>query len=359
MTTEITSHTHPPSPSTTSAGYRRLGSSGLHVSAFGLGTMQFGWTAGEEASFEVLDAFVDWGGTLIDTADVYSAWADDNDGGVAEEIIGRWLSARGNRDDLVIATKVRVQMGPWPTQGRETRHQREGLSRRWILKACEDSLRRLRVDHIDLYQAHTFDPYTPLEETLAAFTSLVQRGLVRYLGCSNFSAWRLMQSLWTSDVRGLEKFVSIQPDYSLASPTRANFERELAQVCQHYGVGVLPYSPLGGGLLTGKYRRGAALPDSARAAEIKPRMTEQNLDLIDELIAIANGRGATPGQVALAWLLVQPFVTAPIIGANSPDQLRELLPAASLTLSADEVDRLAKVSSWPKARTELDGHENR
>ena len=347
MTTEITP-----------AGYHRLGSSGLHVSALGLGTMQFGWTADEQASFEVLDAFVEWGGTLIDTADVYSAWAQDNHGGVAEEIIGRWLAARGDRDDLVIATKVRISMGPWPTQGRNSRHQREGLSRRWILKACEDSLRRLRVEHIDLYQAHSFDPHTPIEETLGAFSNLVQRGLVRYIGCSNFSAWRLMQSLWTSDARGLERFVSIQPDYSLASPARANFERELAQVCQHYGIGVLPYSPLGGGLLTGKYRRGAPLPDSARAAENQHRMTEQNLTLIDELIAIANAHGATPGQVALAWLLAQPFVTAPIVGANTSDQLRELLPAASLVLSAEEVDRLAKVSSWPRARTELDGHED-
>lgn len=347
MTTEIT----PPT-------YRRLGGSGLQVSALGLGTMQFGWTADEQASFEVLDAFADWGGTLIDTADCYSAWVDGNDGGVSEEIIGRWLATRTNRDDLVIATKVRSPMGPWPTQGRETRHQREGLSRRWILKACEDSLRRMRIEHIDLYQAHTFDPFTPIEETLAAFTNLVQRGLVRYIGCSNFSAWRLMQSLWTSDVRGLERFVSIQPDYSLAGPTRANFERELAQACQHYGIGVLPYSPLAGGLLTGKYRRGAPLPDSARAGDVKPRMTEQNLDLIDELIAIAGGHGATPAQVALAWLLARPFVTAPIVGANTSDQLRELLPAAALQLSAEEIERLAKVSSWPPARTELDGHED-
>lgn len=340
------------------ATYRRLGQSGLHVSALGLGTMQFGWTADEQASFEVLDAFAEWGGTLIDTADVYTAWADNNDGGVAEEIIGRWLTARGNRDDLVIATKLRIPMGPWPTQGRQTRHQREGLSRRWILKACEDSLRRLGVEHIDLYQAHSFDPYTPVEETLAAFTNLIQRGLVRYVGCSNFSAWRLMQSLWTSDVRGLERFVSIQPDYSLANPARANFERELAQVCGHYGIGVLPYSPLAGGLLTGKYRRGTPMPDSARARDVKPRMTEQNLDLIDELTAIADSHGAKPAQVALAWLLAQPFVTAPIVGANSSDQLRDLLPAAALELSTEEVERLAKVSSWPRARTELDGHEN-
>jgi aryl-alcohol dehydrogenase-like predicted oxidoreductase len=346
MTTELT----PPT-------YRRLGSSGLHVSAIALGTMQFGWTAGEETSFAIMDEFAEWGGTLIDTADSYSAWADDNAGGVSEEIIGRWLKARGNRDDLVIATKVRSPGGAKFSQGRKTRYQREGLSRRWITKACEDSLRRLGIEHIDLYQAHSFDPYTPIEETLSAFTDLVRRGLVRYLGCSNFSAWRLMESLWASDARGLERFVAAQPEYSLAAPTRANFEREIAPACLAYGVGVLPYSPLAGGFLTGKYRRDQPLPDSVRAEDNKGRMSEQNWELVDTLVSVADAHAATPAQVALAWLLTRPFVTAPIVGANSVAQLRELLPAVALDLTGDEVDRLDKVSSWPKARTELDGHE--
>jgi aryl-alcohol dehydrogenase-like predicted oxidoreductase len=341
----------------TPAGYRRLGSSGLHVSALALGTMQFGWTADEPTSFAIMDAFAEWGGTLIDTADSYSAWADGNPGGVSEEIIGRWLAARGNRDDLVIATKVRSPGGPKFSHGRDTRYQREGLSRRWITKACEDSLRRLGIEHIDLYQAHTFDPYTPIEETLSAFTDLVRRGLVRYIGCSNFSAWRLMESLWTSDVRGFERFVAIQPEYSLAAPTRANFEREIAPACLEHGVGVLPYSPLAGGFLTGKYRRDQPLPDSVRAEENKGRMTEQNWELVEALVEIADAHAAAPAQVALAWLLTRPFVTAPIIGANSVAQLEALLPAASLTLTGDEVDRLAGVTAWPRARTELDGHE--
>jgi aryl-alcohol dehydrogenase-like predicted oxidoreductase len=278
-------------------------------------------------------------------------------GGVAEEIIGRWVKARGNRDDVVIATKVRAALGEGFSEGRTTKHQREGLSRHWIMRACDDSLRRLGVDHIDLYQTHYFDPFTPMEETLSALTNLVQRGKVRYLGCSNYSAWRLMQSLWASDAHNLEKFVTIQPEYSLAMPTRADFERELAQVCQHYGIGVLPYSPLAGGFLTGKYRRGEPLPDSARAEENKQRMTEQNWEVVEALVSIAESHNATAAQVALAWLLSRPFVAAPIVGANSPEQLGALLPAATLDLTADEIGWLDGVSSWHKSRTELDGHE--
>jgi aryl-alcohol dehydrogenase-like predicted oxidoreductase len=343
----------------TPATYRRLGSTGLHVSTIALGTMQFGWTTDEETSHAVLDAFAEWGGTLIDTADCYTAWTDDNPGGVAEEIIGRWLAARRNRDDLVIATKVRAPMGQNFAYTRDTRQQREGLSRAWIMRACEDSLRRLGVDHIDLYQAHYIDPFTPIEETLSAFTNLVQRGLVRYIGCSNYSAWRLMESLWASDRHGLERYATIQPEYSLLLPTRADFERELAQVCQAYGIGVLPYSPLAGGFLTGKYRRDQPLPNSRRAEGIKDRMTEQNWDIVETVVQTAEAHGATPAQVALAALLAKPFVTAPIVGANTPEQLRELLPAASLELPGDDLERLDRVSSWQRARTERDGHEKR
>ncbi|HET9140585.1 aldo/keto reductase [Actinophytocola sp.] len=339
------------------ATYRRLGSTGLHVPPLALGTMQFGWTTDEENSFAVLDAYAEWGGTFIDTADCYTAWSDDNPGGVAEEIIGRWLAARGNRDDMVIATKVRAPMGVGFSEGRRTRHQREGLSRSWILRACEDSLRRLGVDHIDLYQAHYIDPHTPIEETLSAFTDLVRRGLVRYIGCSNYSAWRLMESLWTSDVKALERFASIQPEYSLAAPTRANFERELAPACQAYGIAVLPYSPLAGGFLTGKYRRDAPLPQSRRAADMKPRMTEENWTLIDTLDAVASSHSATPAQVALAWLLAQPWVTAPIIGANTAEQLNSLLPAAALTLPETDLTALSLPTRWTRARTELDGRD--
>lgn len=333
--------------------YRRLGSSGLSVFPLALGTMQFGWTADEETSFTVMDAFVEAGGNLIDTADIYTTWTAGNPGGVSEEIIGRWLRERGNRDEVLIATKVRGPMGEGASEGYGHSRQREGLSRRWILKACEDSLRRLQVDHIDLYQAHWIDASVPIEETLSAFTDLVRQGYVRYLGCSNYSAWRLMQALWASDKHGFERFVSIQPEYSIAHPTRANFERELARVCEAYGVGVIPYSPLAGGFLTGKYQRDGNQPESARASEIaKTRFAEQNWAILDTLREVAASHNAHVAQVSLAWLLHKPYMTAPIVGANSPEQLNELLPAAELQLTQEEVAALDEVSSWARSRTE-------
>lgn len=335
--------------------YRQLGRSGLHLFPLGLGTMQFGWTADEATAFDLLDAYHAAGGNFIDTADIYTTWTPGNPGGVSEEVIGRWLKSRGRRNDMVIATKVRGPMGERGSEGRGTVHQREGLSRRWIMQACEDSLRRLGVDHIDLYQAHWIDSRTPVEETLAAFTELVRRGYVRYIGCSNYSAWRLMQALWTSDRRGLEAFVSLQPEYSLLSPTRANFERELARVATEYGLGVVPWSPLGGGMLTGKYRRGQPLPDSVRASEnAARRFSEQNFDTVETLVAVADRHGARPAQVALAWLLAQPGVTAPIIGANSVGQLRELLGTLDVQLTGDDLAEISRVSDWERARTELE-----
>jgi aryl-alcohol dehydrogenase-like predicted oxidoreductase len=334
MTTELT----PPT-------YRRLGSSGLHVSAIALGTMQFGWTAGEETSFAIMDEFAGWGGTLIDTADSYSAWADGNAGGVSEEIIGRWLKARGNRDDLVIATKVRSPGGPRFSQGRKTRHQREGLSRRWILRACEDSLRRLGIEHIDLYQAHSFDPYTPIEETLSAFTDLVRRGLVRYIGCSNFSAWQLTQALWVSDKRGYAPFVSVQPRYSLLE--RA-IERELLPACRAFGIGIVPYSPLAGGLLTGKYR-GGARPEGARGTEqaasgfFERQLAGKDERMIDRLAEWAEARGHQLGELAVAWLLGHPEVSTVIAGVTTPEQVDENARAAGWTLTPEEVEEVGRL----------------
>ena len=336
--------------------YRPLGRSGLHLFPIGLGSMQFGWSADEETSFEIMDAYHAAGGNFIDTADIYTIWTPGNPGGVSEEIIGRWMKARGNRDSVVVATKVRGPMGEGGNEGRATVHQREGLTRGWIIKACEDSLRRLQTDHIDLYQTHFIDPLTPIEETLSALSELVQRGYVRYIGCSNYSAWRLMEALWTSDRKGLESFVSIQPEYSLLSPTRANFERELQNVCVKYGVGIVPWSPLGGGVLTGKYKRGAALPDSIRADEnARRRFSDKNFDIVEKLDEIATRHeGAAPAQVALAWMLAQPGMTAPIIGANSVTQLQELLGTLELTLSSDELSEISKVSDWERARTDLE-----
>lgn len=333
--------------------YRQIGSSGLHVFPLALGTMQFGWTADETASFEVMDAFVAGGGTLIDTADVYTAWFPGNPGGVSEEIIGRWLKARGNRDEIIIATKVRGPMGLGRQEGYGHPLGREGLSRRWILRACEDSLRRLQVDHIDLYQAHWLDPRVPIEETLSAFTDLIRRGYVRYIGCSNFSAWRLMQALWASDKHGLERFVSIQPEYSIAQPVRERFERELAPVCETYGLGVIPYSPLAGGFLTGKYQRDAAQPESARAGEIAAKLySDANWAILDKLREVATAHDVPVAQVSLAWLLSKQYMSAPIVGANSVAQLDDLLPAATLTLAPEEITALDEVSSWERSRTE-------
>ncbi len=340
--------------------YVQLGRSGLFVYRVGLGTMQFGWSVDEAGAFDVLDAYAAAGGNFIDTADCYSSWSASmggpaNAGGVSEEIIGRWLAARGNRDELVIATKVRAAMGEQFGDHRGTAAQREGLSRRWITKACEDSLRRLGVDHIDLYQAHFIDPLVPIEETMSAFTDLVRQGKVRYLGCSNFSAWRLVEALWTSDRRGLESFVSVQPEYSLLDPVRSDVETELAPMCQSYGIGMIPYSPLAGGVLTGKYRRNQPLPDSMRAAEnAENRFSDTNWNIIETLIAVAEEEGQTPAQAAIDWLRSKPWVTAPIVGANTPTQLLATIDALDRRLSPEAIARLDDASSFRRGRASLE-----
>jgi aryl-alcohol dehydrogenase-like predicted oxidoreductase len=345
---------------TTTDPYVQVGESGLFVYRIGLGTMQFGWSVDEPGSFAVINEYVNAGGNFIDTADCYSSWASSlggppNAGGVSEEIIGRWLSNRGHRDDMVIATKVRAAMGEKFSDTRATIKQREGLSRRWITRACEDSLRRLGVDHIDLYQAHFIDPLVPIEETMSVFTDLVRQGKVRYLGCSNYSAWRLIESLWESDKHGYERFISIQPEYSLLSPTRGDFETELAAVCARYKIGVIPYSPLAGGMLTGKYRRGGRAPESVRAGEnIDRRATEQNWDIIEKLIEVGALANLRPAQAALGWLRSKPYVSAPIIGANTPEQLRELLAGLDTPLPSELCAELDTVSDFHRPRTSLE-----
>ena len=316
--------------------YRRLGRTGLKVSALCLGTMQFGWTADEAASHAILDAFVEGGGNFLDTADVYSSWVPNNPGGVSEQIIGSWLQARGNRQQVIVATKARGRMWPGPNG--------EGLSRAHLIRACEDSLRRLQTDYIDLYQSHSLDGETPIEETLAAFDTLVQQGKVRYVGCSNLPAWRLVQALWASDRLGLARYDAIQPHYNLAH--RAEFERDLKEVVATYGLGIIPYSPLAGGFLTGKYER-SSLPASVRADGIQKRyFTDAGWQTLDAVQAVATESNSTPTAVALAWLLAQPNMTAPIIGANSPEQLGVSLAAAELTLTAEQITRLAQASAW-------------
>lgn len=316
--------------------YRRLGRTGLKVSELCLGTMQFGWTADEATSFAVMDAFVEAGGNFIDTADIYSRWAEGNPGGVSEQIIGRWLKARGNRGQIVLATKARGRMWDGPNG--------EGLSRGHLIRACEDSLRRLGTDTIDLYQAHAFDPDTPIDETLRALDDLVRAGKVRYVGASNYPAWRFARALWTSDKLGLARYDSLQPHYNLAH--RAEFERELKPLCEAEGVGVIPYSPLAGGFLTGKYRRDN-VPASARAEGIQRRyLNDRGFAVLDALDHVAAARGLTVAQTALAWLLTQPVITAPIIGANSVAQLNESLGAAGVRLNSEEMAELNAVSAW-------------
>lgn len=316
--------------------YRSLGRTGLKVSALCLGTMQWGWTASEAAGGAVMDAFVEAGGNFIDTADVYSRWAEGNPGGVSEEIIGRWMQERGNRDQIVLATKVRGRMWEGPNG--------EGLSRAHIVKACEDSLRRLQTDYIDLYQSHFYDADTPIEETMETLDLLVRQGKVRYVGCSNYPAWRLMQALWAAERGRGVRYDSLQPHYNLVH--RAEFERELKDVCTHYGLGVLPYSPLAGGFLTGKYRRTHAA-ESARADSVRNRyVNEKGFAVLDALDAIAAARGISVLQVSLAWLINLKFVTSPVIGANTVEQLAESLGACAVTLSGEEIARLNAVSDW-------------
>jgi len=318
--------------------YRRLGRTGLKVSAICLGTMQFGWTADKESSYEVMDTAVELGCNFFDTADIYSRWAEGNDGGVSEQIIGSWLKERNiQRDQLVIATKVRGQRGDGPND--------QGLSRHHILTEVENSLRRLQTDYIDLYQTHWFDTETPLEETLQALDDLVRAGKVRYIGCSNYPAWLLTKSLWVSDVRHLVRYESLQPHYNLVR--RAEFERELMPLCEDQKIGVIPYSPLAGGFLTGKYRRDAALPDSARAGGVRERyMNEQGFAAVDKLEEIASHLETTIAQTAVAWLLANPVVSSAIIGANNITQLRETLKGAEIQLTAAEKEELDEVTAW-------------
>lgn len=312
--------------------YRQLGRTDLRVSALCLGTMQWGWTASEKRAREVMDAFSGAGGNFLDTADVYSVWARNNPGGVAEEIIGRWMKDRGNRKDMIVATKVRGRMWKGPDG--------EGLSRAHITRAVEDSLRRLQTDYIDLYQSHSYDDGISIEETMETFDALVRAGKVRYIGASNYPAWRLALALGASDAREWARYDSLQPNYSLVK--RSEFERELRPLCEATGIGVVPYSPLAAGFLTGKYRRGAKPPRSARAASVENRYgdDERAWQTLGAVIDVAGGRRATPAQVSLAWLLAQPTITSPIVGANSIEQLQDLLGAVDLTLTRQELKRL-------------------
>ncbi len=333
--------------------YRQLGRSGLRVSALALGTMTFGGASkfrdvgGSDVAEaqRMLDVCLDAGVNLIDTADVYSD-------GLSEEILGKALA--GRRDRLLIATKARFPMGTGPNDA--------GLSRHHLMRACEASLRRLDIDHIDLYQVHQWDGHTPLDETLEALDRLVRSGKVRYVGCSNYSSWHLMKALSVSERHGFQRFVSQQIYYSLIA---REVEYELVPASVDQGLGILVWSPLAGGLLSGKYRRDRATPEGSRQLtewqEPPVYDLDRLYDIVDALVAIAEHRGVSPAQIALAWLLERPAVSTVIIGARTEQQLADNLAAADLTLADDERGRLDALSApqllypyWHQALTAAD-----
>jgi aryl-alcohol dehydrogenase-like predicted oxidoreductase len=287
-----------------------------------------------------MDTFLEGGGNFIDTADIYTTWVGDlSYGGKTEEIMGRWLTDRKNRDEVIIATKVRGRMWDGPNG--------EGLSRYHIMRACEDSLRRLKTDYIDLYQCHWVDLNTPIEETLSALDDLVEQGKVRYIGASNYPAWRLMEALAVSDKRGYARFDSYQPQYSLME--RQLFEYEAGVLCKHHGLGVIPYSPLAEGFLTGKYRRDSPKPDSVRAQGVLANYgNEKGYAVIDALDEIGKAHGKTVAQTAVAWHLSNPVITCPIIGANYPEQLKDSLGAVGYRLNKEEMDKLNEATKWER-----------
>jgi aryl-alcohol dehydrogenase-like predicted oxidoreductase len=317
----------------------RLGRTGLRVSEVCMGTMTFGSQADEEAAHAILDRALDAGVNFIDTADVYPVPPTIETAGRTEEIVGRWL--RGKRSRVVVASKCRGRVGLGPND--------EGLSRAHILDAVEASLRRLQTDYIDLYQVHSPDADTPLEETLQALDDLVRSGKVRYLGCSNFEAWRLYKSLWVSDRLHLARFDCVQPRYNLL---HREIERDLLPVCAEEGIGVIAYNPLAGGFLTGKYRRDEPPPEGTRFALgggsgslYRNRYWHARLfDAVDRVKEVAGSCGATPAQVSVAWLLQQPAVTSAIIGATRREQVEETLKGTELTLDGAAMEALSAIA---------------
>ena len=312
---------------------RRLGRSDLAVAPLCFGGNVFGWTADEETSLELLDAFVDGGFNFIDTADVYSRWVEGHEGGESETIIGKWLHSRGGRDRIVLATKVGLDMGGGG----------KGLKASHIRASVERSLKRLRTDHIDLYYSHKDDPETPLEETLQAHAELVKAGKVRTFGASNYSAARLREALAVSEQFGLTRYEVLQPEYNLYA--RGGYEAELEPLCRESGLGVASYYSLASGFLTGKYRSPADFGKSARGGRMSAYLNDRGHGILAALDEAAEAHRATPGQVALAWLMARPGLTAPIASATSVDQLGELMAAARLVLDAGTIARLDAASA--------------
>lgn len=315
--------------------YRSIGNSNLSVAPLAFGGNVFGWTADKATSFKLLDAFLDTGFNLIDTADVYSRWVPGNQGGESETIIGQWLSARDNRDKVVIATKLGAEMGP----------DKKGLSAAYVRQAVDASLKRLQTDYIDLYQTHFDDLDTSVEETLGALAELEKAGKVRVIGASNMESDRLRQSLTVSAQQKYPAYQCLQPEYNLFS--REHYETQYEPICQEYGLGVIPYSSLASGFLSGKYRSEADASKSPRGGGItKKYLNDRGYKILNALDDVAEQYNATPAQVSLAWLIARPSITAPIVSASSVDQWHDLAKAADLSLDDEAIQTLTDASAY-------------
>ncbi|CAN5457012.1 aldo/keto reductase [soil metagenome] len=312
---------------------RKLGHSAIEVAPLAFGGNVFGWTVDETTSFALLDKFVASGFNLIDTADIYSCWAPGHRGGESETIIGKWLKQSGKRSEVVIATKVGMQMGSGS----------KGLRKAYILQSVEESLRRLQTDYIDLYQSHIDDPDTPLQETLEAHAQLVRQGKVRVIGASNYSAPRLQEALDVSRKHAYPAYQSLQPEYNLYA--RTGFEAELEPLCIKHGIGVICYYALASGFLTGKYRTEQDLGKSVRGGHMKKYMDARGFRILDALDAVAEKHESTPARVALAWLIARPSVTAPIASATSLAQLDDMIAGAGLRLDGTSIEELNLASA--------------
>jgi len=313
---------------------RKLGNSGIEVRPLMLGGNVFGWTIDEAQSFRVLDAYAAAGFDFIDTADVYSKWVPGHTGGESETILGKWMKQRGNRARIILATKCGFEIAPG----------KKGLSRKHIMASIEDSLRRLQTDYIDLYQSHSEDLETPLEETMGAYADLIKQGKVRVIGASNYSARRLEAALETSAKLGVPRYASLQPQYNLYE--RAGYEQALEPLCIKHGIGVIPYYGLAAGFLTGKYRTEADKSKSPRGeAIVKKYLNDRGLRILNALDQAAADCNAKPASVALAWLMTRPGITAPIASATTLDQLPDLFKAVDLKLDSAAIETLNQASA--------------
>ena len=312
---------------------RKLGKTGMEISPLVFGGNIFGWTVDEATSFKLLDAFVAAGFNSVDTADMYSRWVPGQAGGESEKIIGEWMKRSGNRSKIIVATKVGMEMGDG----------KKGLSKPYILRAAEDSLRRLQTDYIDLYQSHVDDAETPMEETLGAYAQLIKQGKVRAIGASNFKAERLTAALEISKKSGLPAYQTLQPNYSLVE--RAEYESNLEPLCQKEGLGVINYFPLAGGFLAGKYRSEADVLGKARARNVTKHLNERGYKILGALDQVAKKYNATPARISLAWLLARPSITAPIVSATNLGQLEDLISSVELALDRDSIEFLNQSSA--------------